>query len=222
MYQKLKGRPEKVREIKQKWNELFAKPVMEKRNIFIFTIGLLVVVIVQSIVIAGMSLKDNLVVGIMQVDDIGKTTLVGQAKKTVMDDDLVIRGHLYSFIEMARSIITDPEAMRTNLTRAYEMVTPEVKNFLNTHYSENNPMESAREKSRQVTLSSFLKHSKQTYIIEWNEIERDLSNKVIGRTKWKALMTVTQEFPKTYKEMESRLYNPFGIYIKSLSWSKVL
>jgi type IV secretion system protein VirB5 len=207
---------------KEKWNELFTKPMMEKRQLLIFALGLIVINIVLLIGFVGLSFRSKVAVWVVEVDHAGKAAVTGQAKNIELNDDKVIRAYVYSFIEMARTVITDPEAMRVNFTKVYEMATPEVQNFLNLYYRENNPMEEARKKSRQVVPTAFLKQSEKTFIVEWKETERDLSNKVLSETQWKALITITTKAPKTNKELMENPYNPFGIYITSISWSNVL
>lgn len=207
---------------KEKWNELFTKPMLEKKQLLVFALGLFVINIVLLIGFVGLSLRSEIAVWVVEVDQTGKAAFTGQAKKIELNDDRVVRAYVYSFIEMARTVITDPEAMRVNFTKVYEMATPEVQNFLNQYYRENNPMEIARKSSRQVVPTAFLKQSEKTFIVEWKETERDLTNKVLGETHWKALITITTKAPKTNKEAMENPYNPFGIYITNMSWSNVL
>lgn len=208
--------------VKERWNELFAKPMLEKRQLLIFALGLFVMNIVLLIGFVFLSHRSEVAVWVVEVDQTGKAAVTGQARKTDIHDDKVIRAYVYSFIEMARTVITDPEAMRVNFTKVYEMATPEVQNFLNQYYRENNPMEEARKKTRQAVPTAFLKQSEKTFIVEWKETERDLTNKVLNETQWKALITITTKPPKTSKEVMENPYNPFGIYITGISWSNVL
>ena len=207
---------------KVKWNELFTKPMIEKRNLMVFTVLSLITNIVLSVGYINLSKKSEVAVWVVEVDQTGNAVTVGKAIKSEIDNEYVIRAHLYNFIEMTKTIITDPEAMRRNFEKVYTLITPEVQNFLNQYYRENDPMESARKISRQVIPKAFLKQSDKTFIVEWSEIDRDLSNKILEQNDWKALITITQAPPKTEKEMMEKPYNPFGIYIKNISWSRVL
>jgi len=209
-------------ETKVKWNELFTKPMIEKRNLMVFTVLSLITNIVLSVGYINLSKKSEVAVWVVEVDQTGNAVTVGKAIKSEIDNEYVIRAHLYNFIEMTKTIITDPEAMRRNFEKVYTMITPEVQNFLNQYYRENDPMENARKISRQVIPKAFLKQSDKTFIVEWSEIDRDLSNKILEQNDWKALITITQAPPKTEKEMMEKPYNPFGIYIKNISWSRVL
>lgn len=209
-------------ETKVKWNELFTKPMIEKRNLMVFAVLSLVTNIVLSVGYINLSKKSEVAVWIVEVDQTGNAVTVGKAIKSEIDNEYVIRAHLYNFIEMTKTIITDPEAMRRNFEKVYTLITPEVQNFLNQYYRENDPMENARTISRQVIPKAFLKQSDKTFIVEWSEVDRDLSNKILEQNDWKALITITQAPPKTDKEMMEKPYNPFGIYIKNISWSRVL
>jgi type IV secretion system protein VirB5 len=219
---KLNTQTERSVSAKEKWNELFTKPMMEKRQLLVFALGSFVMNIVLLAGYVTLSSRSQVAVWVVEVDHAGKAAVTGQAKKIELNDDKVIRAYVCSFIEMARTVITDPEAMRVNFTKVYEMATPEVQNFLNIYYRENNPMEEARKKSRQIVPTAFLKQSDKTFIVEWKETERDLTNKVLSETQWKALITITSKEPKTNKEVMENPYNPFGIYITNISWSSVL
>lgn len=218
----LNTHPERTTSVKEKWNELFTKPMLEKRQLLVFALGSFVMNIVLLTGYVTLSNRSQVAVWVVEVDHAGKAAVTGQAKKIELNDDKVIRAYVYSFIEMARTVITDPEAMRLNFTKVYEMATPEVQNFLNLYYRENNPMEEARKKSRQVVPTAFLKQSEKSFIVEWKETERDLTNKILNETQWKALITITTKEPKTNKEVMENPYNPFGIYITNISWSNVL
>ena len=137
-------------ETKVKWNELFTKPMIEKRNLMVFTVLSLITNIVLSVGYINLSKKSEVAVWVVEVDQTGNAVTVGKAIKSEIDNEYVIRAHLYNFIEMTKTIITDPEAMRRNFEKVYTMITPEVQNFLNQYYRENDPMESARKISRQV------------------------------------------------------------------------
>ena len=96
------------------------------------------------------------------------------------------------------------------------------QNILNAYYVENNPLEVARTRSRQIIPLSCLKQSKSTFLIEWKEVDRDMSSKVIGNNQWKALITIVRIPQDKETKMKLDPMNPFGIFITSLSWSKIL
>ncbi len=210
-------------QVKQQWNEVFANALASKRNwqVMSFVQSGIILVLIFSLV--NLATRSKLIPYIVEVDNLGRAVAYAPAEQIKVLDERVIRAYLFRFVEKSRSVITDAEAMRRNLTEAYKMVTPDVKqNVLNAHYQENNPLEIARTRSRQIIPLSCLKQSKSTFLIEWKEVDRDMSSKVIGNKQWKALITIVRVPPDNETKMKLDPMNPFGIFITSLSWSKIL
>jgi type IV secretion system protein TrbF len=68
-------------------------------------------------------------------------------------------------------------------------------------------------------VSSVLPTSDRTYEVEWTETTRDLYGTVKATDRWKGSFTIAINPPTD--ERQSRV-NPLGLYITSVSWSKVL
>lgn len=209
-------------QVKQEWNELFANPMIQKRNwqTLCFIQAVVIGVLCSGLMI--LSARKDVVPYIVEVDQLGRGVYSGLAKPVVSDDERIMRAYLYRYISQARAIITDGEAMKQNFTEVYQMSTPALQqNILDPYYRQNNPFEKARQLSRQIEPVSFLKQSEHTYIVEWREISRDLYNKVVSQEAWKAVLTISRELPRREHQLKENPLNPFGIYIKSLSWSPV-
>ena len=69
---------------------------------------------------------------------------------------------------------------------------------------------------------SVLKEAENIYSVEWREIERNYDNQVLGEAHYKALISVIQ-IPHTNEDQyRENPLNPFGLYVTSLSWSKLM
>lgn len=210
-------------QVKNQWNEFFANALVSKRNWQILSFIQMGIIAVLIFALINLATRSKLIPYIVEVDSIGRAVAYAPAEQIKSLDDRVIRAQLYRFIEKSRVVITDSEAMRRNLSEVYKMVTPDVKqNILNTYYMENNPLEIARTRSRQIMPLSCLKQSKNTFLVEWEEVDRDMSSKVMDTRKWKALITIVQIQPDNETKMKLDPMNPFGIFITTLSWSKQL
>lgn len=205
--------------VRANWNELFAKEVSEKIIWQKVSVGMFILTLLLIIGLIKVSSKSNIVPWIVEVDTAGRAIAVGPATLIETADERIIKAHLFNFVEISRTVIGDPEAMRRNLNRVYELVSPPVRNFLNDYYRDNNPLEAARRSSKEVVVLSFLKESDKTFIVEWREIVRDLSNKVIEESRYKGLFIISQ--PSNQKTIEN-YNNPFGIVVNNISWSKVM
>jgi len=208
---------------KQQWNEVFANALAAKRNWQVMSFVQSGIILILIFALINLATRSKLIPYIVEVDNIGRAVAYGPAEQISTLDERVIRAHLFRFMEKSRSVITDAEAMRRNLTEAYQMVTPDVKqNILNAYFVENNPLEVARTRSREVIPLTCLKQSESTYLMEWKEVDRDMSSKIMSEAQWKALITIVRIAPDKETKMKLDLMNPFGIFITSLSWSKIL
>lgn len=158
---------------------------------------------------------------IVQVDNVGRALAMSEAKELPLNDERIIKAFTYQYIEMARSVISDPEALRKDLTQVYqESIRSVQSNFLDGYYKENNPFDYAQNKgTKHVEMLVFLKEAENTYSVEWREIERNYDNQVLGESHYKALVTVIH-IPHTNEDQyRENPLNPFGLYVTSLSWS---
>jgi len=168
--------------------------------------------------------RAHIVPYIVQVDNLGRAMAMNEVKEIPLNDERIIKAFVYQYIEMARSVISDPESLRKNLSQVYQESIKSVQsNFLDVYYKENNPFDYAQNKgTRHIELLVFLKEAENTYSVEWREIERNYDNQVLDESHYKALVSVIQ-IPHTSEEgFRENPFNPFGLYVTSLSWSKLM
>lgn len=209
--------------VQKKWNEELTAAFVAKRNWQVISLiqGVSIVLLIGGFI--AVSRQSHIVPYIVEVDAIGRAVATGPAKESSIYDEKMIKAHLYRFIELWRSVITDVEAMRKNLGDAYKMVLPDVKDHvLDPYYKEQDVMALSSDLSRQVMPLSFLKQSDNTYLVEWRETERNKSGQVTHTSQWKALVTL-KHTPAEQREKQVMYdpFNPLGIFISGLSWSEI-
>jgi type IV secretory pathway TrbF-like protein len=167
--------------------------------------------------------KAHVVPYIVQVDNLGRALATGGVKEISLNDERIIKSFTYQYIEMARAVISDPEALRKNLAQVYsESIKSVQSNFLDPYYKDNNPFDYAQNKgTRHVELLVFLKEAENTYSVEWREIERNYDNQILAESHYKALISVIQIAHTSEDQYRENPLNPFGFYVTSLSWSKL-
>jgi type IV secretion system protein TrbF len=186
-----------------------------------FILGLALIMSISSNIYA--IKKAHVVPYIVEVDHVGRAMATHEAKELPLNDQRILKAFVYQYIDMARSVISDPEALRKNLTQVYQESVKSVQtNFLDGYYKENNPFDYAQNKgTKHVEMLVFLKEAENTYSVEWREIERNYENQLLGESHHKALVTVIQ-IPHTNEDQyRENPLNPFGLYVTSLSWSKI-
>src|SRR3989338_285154 len=64
--------------------------------------------------------RSHVVPYIVEVDNLGRAMAVKEAKEIPLHDQRVINAFVYQYITMARSVLSDPEALRKNLSQVYK------------------------------------------------------------------------------------------------------
>ena len=191
-----------------------------QRMAFVLGVGLVISIASNILTIN----KAHIIPYVVQVDNLGRALATTEAKEVPLNDERIIKAFVYQYIDQARSVISDPESLRNNLSQVYQDSIKSLQiNFLDVYYKENNPFDYAQNKgTRHVEFLVFLKEAEHTYSVEWREIERNYDNQVLGEAHYKALISVIQ-IPHTNEDQyRENPLNPFGLYVTSLSWSKLI
>jgi len=209
---------------RKEYDEITHNINASKRNwqhmAFLLAIGLIVSIISNIFTIK----RSHVIPYVVEVDNLGRSLSVMEPKEMSMNDERVIKAFVYQYLDMARSVISDPDALRRNLSQVYQESIKSVQNnFLDDYYKENNPFDYAQNKgTRHIELLVFLKEAENTYSVEWREIERNYDNQTLGESHYKALISVVQIPHTTEDQFREDPLNPFGFYVSSLSWSKLM
>ena len=161
---------------------------------------------------------------VVDVDTLGRAQAVTEIKEAPLNDERVIRAFVYQYIDRARSVASDPEIIKSNLGNVYKDSTASVqRNFLDVYYQENNPLDYMKDKgTKYIEPTVFLRQSENTYSVEWREIEKNYDNQILGETRYKGLISVVQVPPTNKDNFKDHPDNPFGLYVTSVSWAKLM
>jgi len=210
--------------VRNEYDEITHNINASKRNWqnLAFILGIALVISITSNIFT--IKKAHIIPYIVEVDNLGRARAMSEAKELPLNDERIIKAFVYQYIDMARSVISDPEALRKNLAQVYQESIKSVQsNFLDGYYKENNPFDYAQNKgTRHIELLIFLKEAENTYSVEWREIERNYDNQILGEGHYKALVSVIQIPHTSEDQYREDPLNPFGLYVTSLSWSKLM
>ncbi len=158
---------------------------------------------------------------IVQVDKIGNAIATQPAIRSYPADPKVIKFGLAEFITDFRSVYPDAKIQKDYVFKAYRYLSENFPSYIavSTFYKNNSPFERATKEKVKVDIKSVLQMSKNTWQIDWVEEVRDTRDAIKSKSRYRALATITIIPPKTE---EMILKNPIGLYIKELTWSKLL
>jgi len=158
---------------------------------------------------------------IVQVDKLGKAVATQPAIKSYPADPKVIKYGLAEFITDFRSVYPDPKIQKDYVFKAYRYLSENFPSYVavSTFYKNNSPFKRATKEKVKVEIKSVLQMSKNTWQIDWVEEVRNVRDIIKSKSRYRALATITIIPPKTEDMI---LKNPIGLYIKELTWSKLL
>lgn len=179
-----------------------------------------------SAAIAGLSVAGIAYIGaqskiqpfVVVTDQLGSPVAVARpvsTGKTAADQRIVI-ATLANWVVNARTVTSDAAAQQVFVDRVYAMVSKSVADQLNEWFKTNSPF--GRNETVRVEINAVLPQSKDTYQVSWTEVHQRVGAAAVAE-KWKALVTVSQSDELAQKPGIA-LWNPFGLYIKELSWTK--
>jgi type IV secretion system protein VirB5 len=189
------------------------------------------VVAVVSIAIAGVSVVINgwqaaqskVVPFIVEVDKLGVAHAYQVAEKTNLGDERIVKAQLVAFLVDWRSISSDAVLQRHRIQNAYKYLLggSPAGTMLDRMYQESNPIDKAKEVNTNVQLTNILQSSPTSYQLEWTEIVRDARSGEVAFTQdYKGIFECVNGKPST--DIAEIIKNPSGVYIKNISFSKVI
>jgi len=122
---------------------------------------------------------------------------------------------LSEWIRDVRSKSIDPIVLRQNWLQAYDLLTPRAAAFLNAWAQAHDPFAELGREAVNVEVLNVVRRSERTYDLQWRET-RFVNGQQAGAERWRALITVTQQPPRTEAEL---MKNPLGLKIEDVSWT---
>ncbi len=158
---------------------------------------------------------------IVEVDKLGRTLAVRalSGEDAVKDPKRLIYREMFDLIEHLRTVSTDVQANKVNLTKGFSRLTGAATVYVRTELRKAPPNEVSQTKTVQVQVKTVLPISANTNQIEWEEHSFNLQGEEIGVEKWKA--TVVYKLAPPELEEGIRI-NPIGFFVSEISWMKVL
>lgn len=197
----------------------------ERRNSQ-FAFGMFLLVLALFVSVTGnvyLSVFRSPVPYVLKVDEMNRATYAGHltAENGAIKEDWV-PSQLISFVENWRTVTPDNTLQKRMITNLYCMVneTDQSKERLNEYFREkkNNPFELNTKVSINTQISSILKQTSNTWIVEWTETVRELNGRVIEKPRTYKVNLLLGKGQPTNDCYEG---NPLGLYVKQLDWTTV-
>lgn len=158
---------------------------------------------------------------LIEVDNLGRTIAVRavDGRDATVDANRMIYREMVMLIENTRSVSLDFQQNNKALTLAFSRLTGAAYNYVRNDLSIKKPNEIAATKTVWVDVQLALPVTENTWQVEWLETSYNLGGEKMGPPeRWKA--NIHYELRPGAKETDLRI-NPVGIYIHSITWTKL-
>jgi type IV secretory pathway TrbF-like protein len=202
----------------QAWDERLGSSRVQAKNWRLMAFGCLSLALLMAAGLVWRSAQSLVTPYVVEVDSAGQVRAVGEAASAYQPQDAQIAHHLARFIDLVRSLSTDPVVVRQNWLEAYHFTTDRGAARLNDYARENDPFTRVGKESVTVELTSVVRASDRSFQVRWNE-RRYVNGATAGQERWTAVISVVLQPPRTEEKLRR---NPLGIYVNGLSWSREL
>lgn len=193
-----------------------------KRNWQLAALALVAILGVQTIAFARLALTSRVTPYLVEVDRLGRVAALGPVEPLRRTETRLVVSQLVLFVESARAVVPSNAAEADIIRRAYAYADQGAATFLNAYFGDprNDPRILGRIMSRTVEVTSVLRVPKgETWRVQWTETEYPTTaGGEVRATAWEAYLAVRVTPPATTEAVER---NPLGVYITSMSWSRV-
>lgn len=202
------------------WNHQFE--AMERRNYNLIRIlalsGGIIALQAVGLVYMGTQSKIKPVVAFVQNGAVLSVQDVASAPSGLTDK--MVANVLGTFVTNWRSLTPDNDIEKYWITSNYAHVMGDASSILQNYYNQNPPDQLSSQYKISVVINNELKLADNNYQIIWTENKESLQGMPISQTQYTAQISYALNPDAVTDDIAT--YNPFGVFIKNLTWSQNL
>lgn len=204
---------------RREWNERYGSVIKDAHNwrLMAFIVGACLITSIGGNVLQ--AYKEKIAVYYVTSDSEGRTTTIWRADQAVPGPKSEqVRAALQDWLLGARTVYMDSQATRRVIDKTYAMTLPDSSAYqaLASYHKENNPYRRAQNETVEIQMQTPTQLSKDTWIVEWNEVVKNSkSGKLIRNDNYQLTANIMIAAPKTESEL---MKNPVGLFVRQYSW----
>lgn len=200
------------------WDERYGDHIARAKN---WRIVAMVSLAVAGIAVAGIAYigaQSKIQPFVVMTDQLGSPVAVARpaAMGKEKADQRITVAQLANWVVNARTITSDRAAQQVMIDKVYAMAGRDTAEYLNGWFRDHSPF--SGDETASVEIASVLPQSANTFQVSWIEA-RSKYGQAAKKERWKSLLTIAQSDELANKPGVA-LWNPFGLYIKEMSWTK--
>ena len=203
---------------RREWDERYGDAISRAHNWKMMALGAVAVAGIAVAGIAYIGAQSKIQPFVVTIDKMGNPIAMAQPVTGGAVNQRIIEAQVASWVWNWRSMLSDPIAQKQLLAQVYAMASTQTAAEINPWYKRTWAADAGFIVSPHVT--SILPVSKNTYQVNWTETRyKDGQND--GTTSYKGNVTVGID-KKIASTAQASMLNPLGIYVQSITWTKVL
>lgn len=206
---------------RREWNERYGDHVKSAHQWRLAAFGSIAIALASVGGLVAVSMQSKVVPYAVELNGHGEVVRVRRADVLARPDANQIRAALRSWIIGARTVYTDPAAMKALIDQTYAETLPDSPAYqrLAEYHRANNPYQRAANETVAVDVQVAVPVSDNSWQIEWRETTRQASGKIVNTVDWQAIVTLTISPPTDAQQV---MVNPSGVYVRQFEWTSRL
>lgn len=203
---------------RREWDERYGDSLARARNWRLIALASIAVAGVAAAGIAYVGAQSKIQPFVVVTSQLGSPVAVARPVSSggAHATRKIIIAQLANWVVNARTVTSDPAAQQVLIDKVYAMAGRSAADYLNSWFKSHSPIGGSEHVA--VEITSVLPQSADTYQVAWTETH-SREGQQATKQHWKALLTVA-ESPELASKPGVALWNPYGLYVKQMSWTK--
>lgn len=203
---------------RREWDERYGDHIARAKNWRIVAMVSLAVTGIACAGIAYIGAQSKIQPFVVMTDQLGSPVAVARPASVGNEkaDQRIKVAQLANWVVNARTITSDRAAQQVMIDKVYAMAGRNTAEYMNGWFRDHSPF--GGDETASIEIASVLPQSADTYQVSWIET-RSKYGQMANKERWKSLLTIAQSDELANKPGVA-LWNPFGLYIKEMSWTK--
>ncbi len=205
---------------REEWFERYGSYIKQRDGWRFFAILMTVFAIIGVSGSIYLASQNKIIPYIVEVDKLGRAKAIAPVDETQRASmQNVIPSVISMVINDWRTVTADVELQKKMIKRLSFFTAGSAKGYFNDWYKLNNPYERGKENLITVELKSLpLSITQDSYKVEWTELIRSHTGKLIDSFRYEATISIQISNPKNEQMI---LYNPTGVFITHINATKL-
>ncbi|MCR2830541.1 VirB8/TrbF family protein [Acidithiobacillus ferrooxidans] len=203
---------------RREWDDRQGDALTRAHNWKIMAFGAIAVAGIAVAGIAYIGAQSKIEPFVVAIDKMGNPIAMAQPVAGGAVNQRIIEAQIAAWVWNWRSMLSDPMAQKQLLAQVYAMASTQTAAEINPWYKKSWTADAGYVVSPHIT--SILPVSKSTYQVNWTETKYQ-NGQSDGTRSYKGNVTVGID-KKIASTAQASMLNPLGIYVQSITWTKVL